>query len=497
LRTAPRTEKEVLAPDLRSWIESVRRMGKLYEVRDASWNLEIGTLTDLNAKSLKWTLLFDQIEGYAPGYRLLTGSLLDASRVALTFGLDPGLDDRGLVKALRARLAGLRERLSQFGCVSIDASPVFQHVLKGPDVDLLRFPAPLWHEHDGGRYLGTADAVITRDVDEGWVNVGSYRVMVHERNRAGIFINASHHGRVHAEKHWRHGERCPVVISCGHHPLLAAVGGVEVPLGVSEFDYAAALVERPLQVVSGPVTGLPIPADSEVAIEGYITSEQRPEGPYGEFVGYYAGGAIQSPVIEVEAIYHRDEPIVLGTAAGRPPYDYSYFRCPIRAAMLWNALEAAGVQGIAGVWCHEAGYSRALAIVAITQAFHGHASQVGHLASQLREAIFGGKYVVVVDDDIDPTNTDEVLWAICSRTNPAESIEFIRDSFGINLDPMVEHSEEYRLQELSMSRGIINACKPFRRVLRGEFPGVVESSPGVREAVRKKWGRLFARDTPR
>jgi UbiD family decarboxylase len=491
------TERDVVAHDLRSWIESVRRMGKLREVRDASWNLEIGTLTDLNAKSLKWTLLFDQIEGYAPGYRLLTGSLLDAGRVALTLNLDPGLGDRGLVEALRGRLAGLRERLSQSGAASIGSSPVFQNVLKDRDVDLLRFPAPLWHEHDGGRYLGTADAVITRDADEHWVNVGSYRVMVHERNRAGIFINASHHGRVHAEKYWSRGERCPVAISFGHHPVLAAVAGVEVPLRVSEFDYAAALVERPLQVVPGPLTGLPIPADSEVAIEGYITPEQRTEGPYGEFVGYYAGGAIQSPVIEVEAVYYRNEPIVLGTAAGRPPYDYSYFRCPIRAAMLWNALEAGGVQGIAGVWCHEAGYSRAFVIVAIKQAFHGHASQVGHLASQLHEAIFGGKYVVVVDDDIDPTNIDEVIWAICSRTNPVESIEFIRDSFGMNLDPMVEHGEKYRLEELSMSRGIVNACRPFGRVLRGTFPAVVESSPGVREAVRKKWSRILTGDAPR
>ena len=497
MRATPRAEGEVVAPDLRSWIESVRRIGRLQEVRDASGDLEIGTITDLNAKSRKWTLLFDRIEGYAPGYRLLTGSLLDASRVALTFGLDPHLDDRGLVEALRARLARMPERPSRSGCVSLDSSPVFQNVRKGSEVDLGRFPAPFWHERDGGRYLGTADAVITRDADDGWVNVGSYRVMVHERNRTGIFVNASHHGRIHAEKYWSRGERCPVVVSFGHHPLLAAVAGVEVPLGVSEFDYAAGLAERPLQVTPGPVTGLPIPADSEIAIEGYITSERRSEGPYGEFVGYYAGGAMQSPVIEVEAIYHRDEPIVLGTAAGRPPYDYSYFRCPIRAAMLWNALEASGAQGIAGVWCHEAGYSRALTIVAIAQAFQGHAAQVGHLASQLREAIFGGKYVVVVDDDIDPTNTDDVLWAVCSRTNPAESIEFIRDSWGMNLDPMVEHGEEYRLQELSMSRGIINACKPFRRALRGEFPPIVESSPEVREAVRKKWSRLFARDTVR
>ncbi len=495
MKTTPRPS-QVAGADLREWIESVRRLGKLKEVQGASWNLEIGTLTDLNAKGPKWTLLFDEIEGYPTGYRLLTGSLLDAGRVALTVGLDPGLDDRGLVQALRERLNGLADRLPQFRPDTAASSPVLANAQRGADVDLWRLPAPLWHEHDGGRYLGTADAVITRDPDAGWVNVGAYRVMVQERNRTGIFINASHHGRIHAEKFWKRGEKCPVVISFGHHPLLTAVGGMEVRPGVSEFDYAGALRLRPWSVFPGPLTGLPIPADSEAAIEGCLSPEARPEGPYGEFLGYYAGGAMLNPVVEVEALYHRDQPIVLGTAAGRPPYDYSYFRCPMRAAMLWNALEAAGVAGITGVWCHEAGYSRALTIVAIKQAFQGHASQVGHLAAQVREGIFGGKYVVVVDDDIDPTNTNDVLWAICSRTDPARSIEFIKDSWGINLDPMVEAAGDSGLQELAMSRGIINACRPFQRALRGDFPAVVESSPEVRGAVRRKWSELLSGSPP-
>lgn len=478
--------------DLRSWIDGVRALGKLKEVTEASWQLEIGTLTDLNVKGPKWTLLFDRVRDYPAGFRVLTGALLDAGRVALTFGLEPGLDDVSLVQALRGRLGrDWQASVSKFRATTVTDSPVFANHQQGAEVDLLRFPAPLWHEHDGGRYLGTADAVITRDPDDGWVNVGAYRIMLHGPARAGIFVNASHHGRLHAEKYWGRGDKCPVAISFGHHPLIAAVAGLEVPAGISEFDYAGALARRPAEVVTGPLTGLPIPADSELAIEGYISPETLPEGPYGEYIGYYAGGVMENPVVEVEAVYYRDNPIVLGTAAGRPPYDYSYFRCPVRAAMLWNALEAAGVGGIKGVWCHEAGYSRALTIVAIRQTFEGHASQAGHLAAQLREGIFGSKYVVVVDDDIDPADTDQVLWAICSRTDPVKSIEFIRDSWGMNLDPMVEQDQDSRLEELAMSRGIINACRPLKRSLRGDFPAVVESSPEVREAVRAKWSWLF------
>ena len=483
--------QHAVATDLRAWIDAVQKLGKLREVRGATWKLEIGTLTDLNAKGPKWTLLFDEIDGYLPGYRLLTGSLLDARRVALTVGLSPRLTDRELAESLRGRLRGVRDKLPQYRAVQVKESPLFENAAEGTAVDITRFPAPLWHEHDGGRYLGTADAVVTRDPDTGWVNVGTYRSMVHARDRLGVFINVSHHGRLHAEKYWQRGEKCPVAVSFGHHPLIFALAGLEVPAGFSEFDYAGALAERPYSVVEGPVTGLPIPADSEVAIEGYISPELRSEGPYGEFLGYYAGGAMQNPVIEVTAVYHRDQPIILGTDAGRPPYDYSYFRCPVRSAMLWNALESASVRGIQGVWCHEAGYSRAFTVVSIKQTHAGHAVQVAHLAAELPEAVFGGKYVVVVDEDIDPTSLEDVVWAICSRTDPVKSIAFIPDASGINLDPMVEHEGETRLEGLRMSRGLIYACRPMDRLLSGTFPRVVESSVEIREAVRKKWSALF------
>lgn len=477
--------------DLRSWLEQVRQLGKLKEVQGASWDLEVGTLTDLNVKSRKWTLLFDEIQDYPPGYRVVTGALLDSGRVALSLGFSPDLDDRQLVTALRQRLAGARTNLDRFPPHTLSTAPFLENRCEGSKVDLTKFPAMKWHERDGGRYLGTADAIITRDPDSGWVNVGTYRLMVHDQRSLGIHVNVSHHGRLHAEKYWAKGENCPVAISLGQHPVIGLVGGMEVPVEICEYDYVGSLLERRYPVVMGPVTGLPIPADSEIVLEGYITQELREEGPYGEFVGYYAGGEVSSPVVQVEAVYFREDPIVLGTAAGRPPYDYSYYRCPFRAAMLWNALEAAGLRGIRGVWCHEAGYSRALTVVSMQPAYQGHAEQTGLVASQLPEGAFGGKYVVVVDDDIDPTSKDEVLWAICSRTDPALDIEFIRNSWGMNLDPMVQRGPGVGLNELRMSRAIINACRPFERTLRGDFPEVVETSPSIKESVLSKWGDLL------
>lgn len=482
---------------LRPWLDEARRRDTVREVHGAHCDREIGALTDLNAKRGRWVLQFDDIPEH-PDTRLLTGTLLGARRVASVFGLPDLAGDGELVRAFRRQLAGCRVQLESLadapaghGLEEVGDAPLFEHRLVGDDVDLLRLPACRWHDQDGGRYLGTMDAVVTQDPDSDWINVGTYRLMVRDARTLCIFVNVSHHARQHLEAAARRGDRAPIAISLGHHPLLSALGGLEIPAGVSEYAYASVLTGRSYPVVRGPLTGLPIPADSEVALEGFVSHDAVPEGPFGEFLGYYAGGTMQTPTIDVRAIYHRNDPILLGTAAGIPPYDYGYYRCPIRAAMLWNALERSGVPGVAGVWCHESGYSRALNVVAIRQAYRGHAQQAGFLASQLGEAAFGGKYVIVVDDDIDPTDTNQVLWALASRTDPATSIELIRHSWGMALDPMVVRGPGQELNELPMSRAVINACKPFERLQRGEFPASVVVPDELRERLLARWGDLL------
>ena len=481
--------------DLRGWIEHMRGQGLVKDVRGAHWNLEVGPLTDLNVKRDKWVLLFDEIADYPPGWRILTGAALDAQRVAHSLRLGSDLDDRALVSALRPRLYSADARLApdarEVPVREVADGPVFENRLEGDDVDVLRFPAPIWHARDGGRYLGTFDAVITRDPEDDWVNLGAYRLMVHAPRQLCLFVNVSHHGRLHIEKYERRGERTPVAVSLGHHPALSMLAGLELPVGVSEYDVVGQIRGEPVEVVRAPVTGLPVPAHSEAVVEGYLSEGVVPEGPYGEFLGYYAGGKMETPTIEIEAIYHRDDPILLGTCAGIPPYDYSYFRCPMRSAMIWEALEAAGVPGVVGVWCHEPGYSRALVVVAIEQAYYGHSRQAGFVASQVRPGAFGGKYTIVVDADVDPANLGEVMWAVCTRTNPAESIEFLRGSWGMALDPMVVREPGDGLNELHMSRAIVDACRPFKRAVRGDWPDVVAVPDEVAERLQRQFPEVL------
>ncbi|MEM4407459.1 MAG: UbiD family decarboxylase [Candidatus Caldarchaeum sp.] len=477
--------------DLRSWIENVKELGLLREVRGADWHLEIGAITDLNAKNGKYTLLFDEIKGYPKGFRILTGALLDSRRVALALGLPDTIDDLELVTALKNRMSKLTDSLKEYAPKHVNQAVFQENTMTDDDVDVLKFPAPKWMPQDGGRYIGTADVVVTKDPETGWVNVGTYRVMIQDSRTLTVFIEAPRHAKLIVEKYWRRGEKCPIAISLGHHPLIQLFAGIEVPPNISEYAYAGAIAGASYEIAEAPLTKLPVPAESEVLIEGWLSQDTQREGPLGEFVGYYASGVTQSPTIKVAAIHYRDDPIMLATCAGRPPYDYSYFRCPLRSAMIWDILEKAGIPGVRAVWCHEAGYSRAFTVVSIKQVFAGQDRMAGYVASQCRPGAIAGRYVIVVDEDIDPTNLNEVVWAMCTRVDPARDVEVIRDTVGTPLDPVTEHEPGKKLEEYTSSRMLVFATKPFSKLVKGEFPMVVEPDEQTIKRVTAKWGDLF------
>lgn len=475
--------------DLRTWLKEVENLGLLKKLEGVDANLELGAITHMNAKSKKWTILFDKIKGYQEGFRVLVGVLLDSKRVALTFGLPTNITEIELVKWFRERMNYARKNYQKYDPEFVKTSPVMTHVEKGDKVNILKFPAPKWNEYDGGNYIGTAVTVITKDPETGWVNAGTYRLMVHNEKELGTWIASARHARLHMYKYFEKGEEVPVVISLGNHPALFAMSGIEVPHGVSEYNYLGAMIDYNWKVVEGPLTGLPIPADGEIVMEGYITKEMRDEGPFGEYYGYYAGGRTKQPVIRIEAVYYRDNPIILGTSPGRPPYDYSYYRCPVRAALIWEELEAAGIPGIQGVWAHEAGFSRAFNVISIKQLYAGHARQVGLIASACHAAAHGSRFTVVVDEDIDPSNLYDVIWAMSSRTDPEKGIDIIRDMPDTPLDPISERKEF--AEEYSLGRVIIYACKPFSQAIRNTFPRTVEPSPELQKEVKNKWKEIF------
>lgn len=267
--------------DLRNWIEKVRKLGLLREVKGANLELEIGSITDVNSKLNKYALLFDEIKGYPRGFRVLTGALLDAKRVAITLNLPCIEEDIKLTEIIKEKMRSVDKLLTNYDPEYINDSPLMENIKKGDEINLFQFPAPKWFKGDGGRYIGTADCVITKDRNSEWVNVGTYRAMIQSRNTLSILIEGPRHARAHMHGYFKEGEPCPVAISFGHHPAIYIFASLEVPKEISEYNYAGAMLGKPYKVIEGPVTGLPIPADSEIAIEGYIYNKLTEEGPFG------------------------------------------------------------------------------------------------------------------------------------------------------------------------------------------------------------------------
>jgi 4-hydroxy-3-polyprenylbenzoate decarboxylase len=474
--------------ELRSWIERIESLGELQHVSGAHWDREIGAISEINyRRKPSAALLFDDIVGYPRGYRVLTGSLSNARRMAITLGLDPGLDTIGLVQALRGKPLGWETAAPRFEPQVLERGQIFENVVGGRDVDLSRFPAPLWHEHDGGRYIGTGVAVVTSDPDTGRINVGAYRMMIQEDGRsATINAEAGKQGRAQYDRWFAKHGKAPVLASFGHDPLLLMVAGTEVPNTISEYAYAGAMVGEKLSVVRGEVTGLPMPASAEIVVEGWIRPDRvLREGPFGEWTGYYSGSRRPVPTIDIERLYFRNDPIILGAPPGKPPNDYSYMRALLKSAMIQDELSKVGVRDVRGVWAHETGGGRLLVVVSITQRFCGHSRQAGYITAQCQAAAYMNRFVVVVDDDVDPMNLDEVMWAVCTRCEPSEDIEIMRKSWGSKVDPLLDNpAVPYN------TRALIDACRPFEKL--DTFPRVAQASPAfVRETVAK-WKDLFA-----
>ncbi len=477
--------------EIRKFIEEVEKMGLLKEVNGAHWNLEIGAISDINAKSKRYTLLFDKIADYPKGFRVLTGATLDYRRLSLILGFPSILNDAQLVTRLKERLnyAGIEYR--NYEPIEISDTPLLENVDREEDVNLFKFPAPKWHELDGGRYIGTGDAVITKDLESGWVNVGTYRVMLVDKNKLSIMINDLHHARWHIDKYLKQGKNAPIAISFGPPPSLFIFSGSEVPAGISEYNYAGAAIGERFKVFRGELTSLPIPADSEIAIEGYITGEVTDEGPFGEYTGYY-GETTKSFVIEVKRTYYRNNPILLGSPPGLPPHDFTYFRCAIRSAMIRDFLEKAEVpaENIKGVWTHEAGFSSSFTVISIKQSYPWLATKVARL---IVSSSLGGhsKYIIIVDDDIDPFDINQVIWAMSSRSDPAASIDIIKNIPTSPLDPIAIKIRVDKRTYAFSNTVVIYAVKPFEKLISNEFPKEVKLSFELTEKISKKWSELF------
>jgi 4-hydroxy-3-polyprenylbenzoate decarboxylase len=468
--------------DVRDWLEMVDALGELKVLEGVDWQENIGRIAEMLVHSDGApAVLFDKIQGYPPGYRVLVNAQGERPRVAVSLGLPASVSAIDLMDEWERRMntvQPLAPRIVQDG-------PITQNVFEGSDIDLWKFPTPKWHPQDGGRYLGTGVGVITKDPDADWINMGTYRVMVHDQSHTGLYISPGKHGRIHRDKYFERGQPMPAVVVPGMDPLLFIASCLEMAPGVDELAWVGGMRGEALDCIRGQYTGLPIPARAEIALEGFLHPDQkRLEGPFGEWTGYYASASREEPVFEVKALYHRDEPIILGVPPEKPPYEAHRFRQYLRSANLRRELRLAGVPDIVGAWCHTVGGCRLFNVVAIKQRYPGHARQAGHVAAMTRAGAYLGRVTVVVDEDIDITDLNEVMWAVVTRGDPERSFDIIHRAWSGPLDPAIQPGKKG-----FNSRVIIDATRPWE--WRDQFPPAIGPEPEEKRITRERWGWLL------
>ena len=477
--------------DLREFLAKLEEMGDLETVDGADWNVEIGAITEIMVERGGPALLFDNIKDYPKGFRIATNINRTPRHVAVTLGLN----HEAPINEMAEEWQRVLPMIEPVPTNDVATGPIFENEITGDDINLLKFPVPKWHQNDGNRYIGTGVCVIQKDPDTGFVNYGTYRVAVQDEKTCGLFIEPDNHGDTIRRKHWSRGEKCPVVIIVGQDPILTMMAGshmYKVGYGTSEIEIAGYLQGEGYSVVKGKLTGLPIPANAEIAIEGYIPSpEERveDEGPFGEWTGYYAHERRPETVIEVGAIYHRNDPILYGSPPVRPIRTYKDIgNVDLRTK---ERLTRAGIKGVTSVFTIARPF---FGVVALNQQYEGHVEDVIRALEPGGDQHSGNHIWILVDDDIDPSNTEEVLWAMASRLIPHSAVTLVPGTAVWQLDPRIppgqrsdpsgEGRHSYRADNL-----VLNACRPYS--WKDHFPPVNRNTPELTEQIERKWERLF------
>jgi UbiD family decarboxylase len=416
--------------DLREYLRVLESLGDVEHVdRPVSAVLEAAAITRRSTEQQRPAPLFENVEGAKPGFRLLgaAGALSSnrhhpLARVALSLGLSYNVKAQELVDHLAA--AHQRPPIPP-KLVSADSAPCKQNILLGDDATLDHFPIPLVHEDDGGRYVNTWGIIVVRTPDSRWTNWSISRIMMLDgRRMTGLVLPQQHIGVIWQE--WEKiGKPMPFAVVEGGDPGVAMIGGMPIPADMDEGSFLGTLYGEAVEVVKCETVDLEVPATAEVVIEGHLSiTRDAVEGPYAEFHGYALPETSPEPVYTIEAITYRDDPIWPVTATGRPPDDSQIAPAVGVSAELVTLLRSAGLP-ITTAWllvdtaCHwmvitvPRNWRDELSESSTTEFVHRigelmSANRVGHMCP----------VTYVLDDDIDPSDPSDVLWALGTRVHP-------------------------------------------------------------------------------
>jgi 2,5-furandicarboxylate decarboxylase 1 len=365
-------------------------------------------------------LLFEQVVGHD----IPIVANVVASRRALAWAL--GVAERDLAVEYARRI---KEHVKP---VVVPDPPFRQRVLTGEAVDLTRLPIPEYFPGDAGRYL-TAGMLVARDPDTGVETEGYHRFQVKGRDRMGVSLHSRRRMFEYQRRAEAKGQALPCAVALGLHPLVSMGSLAYPPADVGKFAVVGGLLGEPLEVAPCATIDLHVPAAAEIVIEGEILPGVRePEGPFGEFTGYFSRRSTEH-VFVARAIAMRERPWFQSIGSGRAG-DHITTLGLVREAEIWNALRRV-IPNVTGVHVPLSGTSSFTAYVAIAQSRPGEAKHVIPIVLGVDHYL---KLVIVVDDDIDVFDESDVLWAVATRMQADRDLVVIPGSLGAMLDPSAD-----------------------------------------------------------
>ncbi|NEY91513.1 UbiD family decarboxylase [Tabrizicola oligotrophica] len=426
-------------PDLRAFLDHLSGQGDLAAIAAPVETRHEMTAVLLQALQARGPALrFDAatVAGQPAGMPVVGNLFGTRARVAAGLGVAPDrVGDLGaFLAALRAPapVAGMRDALSRWPMLRAALS-TRARLQKRPPVqaerlrDLTEIPVQLPWPGDAGPLI-TWPVVITRpfggqadDLQD--YNLGVYRAQVIGPDRLILRWLAHRGGAAHHRSWMRAQEPMPVAVALGCDPALLLSAALPLPETVSELTFSGVLRGARAEIAPAATVPLMVPARAEIVIEGWVhPGDTAPEGPFGDHTGYY-NAAEPFPVLQVSAITCRPDPLYLTTVTGRPPDE------PSVIGEVFNDLALpvirAQIPEVQDLWLPPAACSYRMAVVKIAKRYPGQARRVMMALWGMLPQFSYTKMIVVVDDDIDPRNWDDVLWALSTRMDPARDLMVI------------------------------------------------------------------------
>ena len=480
--------------DLREFLAQLEARGELKRIAaEVSPRLEMTEIADRVLRAGGPALLFEHPTGQRiPVLANLFGTV---ERVAAAMGVAGA----GALREMGKLLAYLREPEPPKGLGELwEKFPLFKQVLnmaprerssgacqelvwQGKDLDLGRLPVQTCWPGDAGPLI-TWGLTVTRGPAKRRQNLGIYRLQVLGPDRVVMRWLAHRGGALDFRDHQaaNPGAAFPVAVALGADPATMLAAVTPLPDTLSEYQFAGLLRGARTELVKCIGSDLQVPASAEIVLEGRIGEETADEGPFGDHTGYY-NDVERFPVMQLERITMRRDPIYHSTYTGKPPDEPAVLGVALNE--LFVPLLARQFPEIVDFDLPPEGCSYRLAVVSMRKQYPGHAKRVMFgIWSYLRQFMYT-KFIVVCDDDIDIRDWKEVIWAITTRVDPA------RDTTLVERTPIDYLDFASPVSGLGSKMGIDATNKWPAETDRGWGRAIVMDA-AVRRRVDEMWAQL-------